>query len=54
MCADVYMQDLFDIVRAIVAAEPNPTLANAPDNARRSIAWSVEDASELYQVNAWG
>jgi arginine decarboxylase len=45
------------MVRANVAAEPNPT-ANANDAiARRSerpIAWSVEDSAELYQVNAWG
>src|SRR5262245_35641355 len=60
--ADVYLQNLFDIVRAIVAADPNQTIANSPVNApangqdatRRSIAWSVDDSSELYQVSAWG
>src|SRR5262245_20975558 len=54
VCADVYMRNLFDIVRAIVAADPNQTIANSPEANRRSIAWSVEDSSELYQVNAWG
>src|SRR5262245_13275460 len=48
------MQPRFGIVRAIVAADPNPSLANAPETARRSVAWSVDDASELYQVSAWG
>ena len=65
VCADVYLRTLFDIVRATVAADPNQTIANSPANApangqdaarraERSIAWSIEDASELYQVNAWG
>ncbi len=66
VCADVYLRNLFDIVRANVAADPNQTIANsrqanAPANgqdgarrAERPIAWSVEDASELYQVSAWG
>src|SRR5687768_10564568 len=48
----------FAIVRATVAAEPNPTPATAGDAlARRSerpIPWSVDDSAELYQVNAWG
>jgi hypothetical protein len=51
------LQDLFAIVRANVAADPQHTVPNAPDSARRSdrpIAWSVEDSAELYQVNAWG
>jgi len=49
------LQDLFAIVRAIVAADPNQTIPNGQDPVRRtdrSVAWSVEDSSELYQVNA--
>jgi len=52
-------------VRAKVAADPNQTLGNTPASqpgnateptrrADRSIAWSIDDATELYQVNAWG
>jgi arginine decarboxylase len=41
-------------VRAIVAADPQHTLTGAQDSARRSVAWSIEDSAELYQVNAWG
>ena len=43
-----------------MAADPNQPIisqGNPPEPARRadrSIAWSVDDASELYQVNAWG
>jgi arginine decarboxylase len=51
------LQDLFGIVRAIVAADPQQTSLVASDAAPRrdrSIAWSVEDSAELYQVNAWG
>jgi arginine decarboxylase len=51
------LQNLFDIVRANVAADPNQTIAHGQEPVRRtdrSIAWSVEDSSELYQVNAWG
>ena len=54
---NVYLQDLFGIVRAIVAADPQQTSLVASDAAPRrdrSIAWSVEDSAELYQVNAWG
>jgi arginine decarboxylase len=47
------LQDLFGIVRAIVAADPKDTLAGA-DTPRRPIPWSVDDSAELYQVNAWG
>src|SRR5262245_61855776 len=50
----VYMRSRFGIVRAIVAADPNQTITSAQEPARRAGAWSVEDASELYQVNAWG
>jgi arginine decarboxylase len=50
------LQNLFDIVRPTVAADPRQTLASAQESRRsdRSIAWSVEDSAELYQVNAWG
>src|SRR5689334_10849412 len=43
-----------------MAADPHQTIAtpagNGPEQQRRerSIAWSVEDSTELYQVNAWG
>ena len=55
-CADVYLRDLFDIVRANVAADPNQTLTDAQENQRRTtvVAWSIDDSTELYQVNAWG
>jgi arginine decarboxylase len=50
------LRDLFDIVRANVAADPHHTLANgeAPRRSDRPIPWTVDDSSELYQVNAWG
>jgi arginine decarboxylase len=50
------LRDLFDIVRANVAADPNHTLANGdtPRRTDRPIPWTVDDSSELYQVNAWG
>src|SRR6185295_3238266 len=55
-CADVYLQNLFDMVRAKMAADPNQTIASSqePRRADRPIAWSVDDSAELYQVNAWG
>jgi arginine decarboxylase len=44
-------------VRATVSADPTIPAA-APDSAPRrpdrSLAWTVDDSSELYQVNAWG
>src|SRR5262252_3772593 len=53
--ADVYLQDLFGIVRANVAAELNlPSGQEPARRAERSISWSIDDATELYQVNAWG
>ena len=49
------MQNLSDIVRAIVAADPHLTGAQeSPRRADRTIAWSTDDSAELYQVNAWG
>jgi arginine decarboxylase len=50
------LQPRFDIVRAKMAADPQPSLASASDAPRRerSISWSVEDSAELYQVSAWG
>ena len=50
------MQNLFDMVRAKMAADPNQTIASSqePRRADRPIAWSVDDSAELYQVNAWG
>src|SRR6185295_10564515 len=52
-CADVYLQGLFDIVRAKMAADPQQT-QEPVRRTDRSLAWTVEDSSELYQVTAWG
>jgi arginine decarboxylase len=49
------LQNLFGIVRATVASDPNSIPSpDAPGRRERSIAWSVDDSAELYQVNAWG
>ena len=43
-----------------MAADPNQTNANGPGKGQeaarreRSVSWSIDDATELYQVNAWG
>ena len=57
--ADVYLQNLFDMVRAKMAADPNQTINGTQSNGQeprrdRSIAWYIDDSSELYQVSAWG
>jgi arginine decarboxylase len=41
-------------VRAIVAAEPSNANGEPPRRTDRTIAWSIEDSAELYQVNGWG